>query len=538
MKKRAWLFYGCIFTTLCALLFRIFTLSDQYLIRAADQQSTVSVTVSYTRGTIYDRNQTPLINADSVYRAAVTSNAGAVAALSEVMEKDDFEQMSRILQSGRPAVVKLEKLAASKEGISLFQVPARYQERVLAPHLLGYLSGDESEGLTGLEAAFDTLLSSYNGTAQVSYTVDANGKPLEGVSPKLVNTTNRSKGGLLLTLDATIQQITEDVAAKYIQKGAAVVMDANTGAILSMASLPTFHPENVADVLEDENSALLNRALCRYNCGSVFKIVSAAAALESGIPVDTAFSCAGSITVGDTVFHCHQRLGHGSMTMPAAFSHSCNSYFIELMRKTGGTPLWQLASRLQMSSPIVLCDGFQTENGTLPSQNALQSPAVLANFSFGQGELTATPIHIAQLIATVVNNGYLVTPHIVKGYISEDGTISENAIAPASQQVFSTTTAKTLQKMMEQVVEPGGTGYAGRPLIGAAGAKTGTAETGWKPGAGEKYPVVQSWFAGYYPAAEPQYVIVVLAENADNTGAKTAPVFKEICDLLYQLEEK
>ena len=537
MKKRVWLFYGCIFSTLCALAFRIFTLSDQYLIRAAGQQSTVTVTVANTRGSIYDRNQKPLVNGSTEYRAAVTSHPKAIAALSGVLENDDFENMSQMLQNGRPAVVTLEKLAAG-EGISLFQVPMRYEERVLAPHLLGYISGDESEGLTGLEAAFDTLLTSYNGVASVSYTVDANGKPLQGVSPKITNTTKNSNGGICLTIDADIQEITEDIAAKYIRKGAVVIMDPESGEILSLASLPTFHPGKVADVLQDPDSPLLNRALCRYNCGSVFKIVSAAAALESGISTNTAFDCAGHITVGDTVFHCHQRLGHGNMTMPTAFAYSCNSYFIQLMRKSGGDSLWHLASRLQFNSPISLCDGFQTESATLPSQNALQSPAVLANLSFGQGELTATPIHIAQLVAAIANGGKLVSPHIVKGYVDETGTLSENTAISANQQFFSETTASSLQEMMSGVLDEGGTGYAGRPLFGKAGAKTGTAETGWERGEGEKYPVVQSWFAGYYPADNPQYAIVVLAENADNTGAKTAPVFKEICDRLYQMDEE
>ncbi len=537
MKKRVWIFYGCIFTTLCALAFRIFTLSDQYLIRAAGQQSTVTVTVANTRGTLYDCHQLPLVNGSTEYRASVTSNAGAIAALSEVLEMNSFEQMSQTLQNGRPAVVTLDKLAAG-EGISLFQVPVRYGERVLAPHLLGYISGDESEGLTGLESAFDTLLSSYNGTASVSYTVDANGKPLQGVSPQITNTTKNSQGGVILTIDAQIQEITEDIAKKYIRKGAVVVMEPQTGAIFSLASLPTFHPGSVAEVLQDEDSALLNRALCRYNCGSVFKILSAAAALESGNTTDTVFDCHGSVSIGDTVFHCHQRLGHGRIVMSDAFAYSCNSYFIQLIRGCGGDPLWQLASRLQFNAPITLCEGYQTESGTLPPQNALQSPAVLANLSFGQGELTATPVHIAQLVASVANGGKLVNPHVVKGYLSESGAVTENSRLSATQQVFSSSTATCLQQMMKEVLKEGGTGYQGRPLIGEAAAKTGTAETGWKQGEGEKYPVVQSWFAGYYPAENPQYVIVVLAENADNTGAKTAPVFKEICDRLYQMEKQ
>lgn len=535
MKKRLWIFYGVVFTAFCALAFRIYTLSDQYLATAADKQASITVTVANTRGTIYDRNGIPLTNAETQYRAAVISNAQALTELSAVMDKDAFSVMSQTLQNGRPAVISLDKLAAA-QGITLFQVPLRYGVRTLAPHILGYMDADQTEGLTGIEAALNSVLSSYNGTASVSYTVDANGKPLSGISPSITDTTDTSKGGVQLTLDAQIQELAEDVAAKYIQQGAVVIMEPHSGDILAMASLPTYQPNTVADVLQDESSPLLNRALCSYNCGSVFKIVSAAAALESGKTVEQGYTCNGSITVGDTVFRCHHRLGHGNLYMEEAFSKSCNCYFIELMQEVGGDALWQLAQRLQFNSSIPLVDGLQTKSATLPLQNALQAPAVLANLSFGQGELTATPVHIAQLISTVVNDGKMITPRIIKGYTDATGTFTEEVISGVGQQAFSANTALVLRKMMEGVMTEEGTGYAGKPLYGTAGAKTGTAETGWTPSEGEKHAVVQSWFAGFYPAEDPQYVIVVLAENADNTNAKTAPVFKEIAEGLYQMK--
>ncbi len=532
MKKRLWIFYGCVFTMFCALAFRIFTLSDQYLATAADKQASVTVTVANTRGTIYDRSGIPLTNTSTEYRAAVTSNAQVLTALSLVMEEEAFFTMSKTLQNGRPAVITMDKLAAA-EGITLFQVPIRYSGRVLAPHLLGYMDADKTEGLTGVEAALNSLLSSYDGTAAVTYTVDAHGKALSGVSPSITDTTDLSSGGVRLTLDAEIQEIAEDIAAKYIRKGAVVIMQPQSGDILAMVSLPTFQPDSVADVLQDADSPLLNRALCSYNCGSVFKIVSTAAALESGGTLEQTYTCNGSIAIGDTIFRCHHRLGHGNLLMDTAFSKSCNCYFIELMQEVGGDPLWQLANRLQFNSPITLLDGLQTKSATLPLQSTLQSPAVLANLSFGQGELTATPLHIAQLISTVVNNGQIVTPRIIKGYVDGNGNFSEEAATTAGQQVFSADTAAALRQMMEGVMTEEGTGYAGKPLYGTAGAKTGTAETGWTPAEDEAYAIVQSWFAGFYPADDPQYVIVVLAENADNTGAKTAPVFKEIAEALY-----
>ncbi len=533
MKKRLWIFYGVLFTAFCGLAFRIYTLSSGYLMSAADKQSSVSVTVANSRGTVYDRNGTPLVNTENEYRAAVTSDEKALTALSQVLNTQDFKNLQTSLQSGRPAVITMEKLAAAP-GITLFQVPKRYGQRLLAPHLIGYMDADETEGLTGIEAVLNDTLSAYAGSAKVTYTVDAHGKALNGVSPLVSNTITQSRGGVQLTLDAEIQQACEDIAAKYIQKGAVVVMDPYSGQILAGVSLPTFQPDTTADVLQDEDSPLLNRLLCSYNCGSVFKIVSAAAALESGKTTEQVYTCLGSVNIVDTVFRCHHRLGHGSMDMPMAFATSCNCYFIELMQEVGAAPLWQLANRLGFNSPITIVKEMQTKSATLPQTQTLAAPAALANLSFGQGELTATPLHIAQLVSTVVNDGKMVTPQLVKGYVDQNGeTVSANTPL-TSQQVFSSSTAATIRKMMQGVMQEGGTGYAGSPIYGTAGAKTGTAETGWKRSETEEYEIVQSWFAGFYPAEKPQYTIVVLGENAYNTDAQTAPVFKEITEFLYR----
>ncbi len=525
------------FSLFCGLLFRIYTLSDQYLSAAADKQSSVTVTVANTRGTVYDRNGVPLVNSQKELRASVIAVPSALSALSSVMDTEAFSSLSQALQTGRPAVVRLEKPAGAV-GISLFEVPVRYGERVLAPHLIGYMDADETEGLTGLEAALNTQLGSYNATATVTYTVDANGKALSGIAPSIDNNLKASAGGVLLTLDADIQQLAEDITAKYIKKGATVIMDPASGEVLAMVSLPTYHPSKVADVLQDTDSPLLNRALCSYNCGSVFKIVSTAAALETGSTTAVQYACNGNITVGSNTFHCHQRLGHGALWMEEAFAKSCNCFYIQLTQRTGATALFNLSRRLQFGSAVRLCDGIQTAASILPSENTLSAAAALANLSFGQGELTASPLHIASLVSTVVNDGVLQTPYIIKGYIDSNGTVTEE-INSSAGRIFSTETAAALRRMMRLVTEPNGTGAEGKPQHGVCGAKTGTAETGWAPAEGETKAVVHSWFAGYYmPREDKQYVIVVLAENADNTKAKTAPVFKEIAEALYNLKDE
>lgn len=537
MKKRLWMVFGVFICLFFGLLFRIYTLSNQNLRTAANKQSSVSITAANVRGTIYDRNGIPLVNNEKEYRASVIATPTALTALSQTMDSTMFSSLSAVLQTGKPAVVRLENLAAAN-GISLFEIPIRYGKRVLAPHLIGYMDADKTEGLVGLESVFNTALNAYRGTATVTYTVDANGKVLNGIAPEISNTISNAAGGIRLTIDANIQRITEDIAAKYITKGAVVVMSPKNGDVLSMVSLPTYHPNAVADVLQNPNAPLLNRVLCNYNCGSVFKIVSAATALETQNSAEKVYTCNGNITIGQNVFHCHHRLGHGDLDMQDAFAKSCNCYFIQLMQEVGGTPLLNLSKRLQFGSAISLCDGIQTAISTIPDENTLQAPAALANLSFGQGELSASPLHIASLVSTVVNDGILCSPRILDGYIDENGNFTKSD-EMLSGRIFSKETATALQKMMGEATQNGGTAVAGKPRYGLSGAKTGTAETGWVPEENEKYAVVHSWYAGYFsPREETDYVIVVFAENAENTGAKTAPVFKEIAETLYKIKDE
>ncbi len=532
LKKRALVLFTLLLFVFSGIIMQVYRLSDTYLSQAAEKQSTVTVTVANGRGTIYDAHLRPLVNASSEYRLSVAPSAEAIAALTPQIDREQLESLSERLQSGRPAVVTLRELKASVPDSTLFSVPVRYTEPLTAPHLLGYLDGDGLHGVTGIEQAFDEYLNQCGGKATVTYTVDAMGRPLGGIKPIIENTLDETKAGVVLTIDATIQRMAQTAAQKYMTKGAVVVMEPDTGRIAAMVSLPDFQPSNVADCLEDADSPLLNRALCNYNLGSVFKIVSAAAALEQGISTATTFTCNGALQVGDTTFHCHDRLGHGALDMTGAFAKSCNPYFIQLMQQAGGTSLYNMAAALGFDRSLLLAEGYKTARAILPTSAELLLPAGVANMAFGQGSLMGTPVHVAQMVAAVANGGEIVQPTILKGYCDKEGEVSEATVTDA-QRVFSEQTARTLHELMVHAVEEG-TGASARPeaYAGMAGGKTGTAETGWES---EGKPVVQSWFGGFYPAEEPRYVIAVIAEDADNTGGKAAPVFKEICEGLYYI---
>ena len=172
--------------------------------------------------------------------------------------------------------------------------------------------------------------------------MDGAGKPLQGIAPEIQNTLDEAKAGIVLSIDQQIQYIAEQAAKKYIDRGAVVVLEPKTGQVLAMVSLPDFQQDTLVEALDDERSPLLNRALCNYNCGSVFKIVSAAAALEAGVSLSESHTCTGSINVGGISFHCHNRLGHGVMSMVSGFAQSCNPYFIQLMQGVGGEALYTI----------------------------------------------------------------------------------------------------------------------------------------------------------------------------------------------------
>ena len=515
----------CLLGGLC--VWRVFFLQENEAFRqAAAEQATVTVTAGKARGTIYDCHRVPLVNRDFSYVASIAPTAKAKARIKDSFDRETAAALLERLKEGRPIAVTLSEPLALCDGITLKTVPTRYSGRVLAPHVLGYT--DETGGVCGIEYAFDDLLSSYEGAVEVTYAVDANGTPVPGVLPTVNDTTSRCQGGVVLTIDSALQEIAEQAATK-MTRGAAVILEPKTGKIRAMASVPTYQPNAVETALDADNAPLLNRAMADYNCGSVFKIVTAAAALETGVSPETEFTCNGGYGLGRNFFRCHYILGHGTLDMKEAFAKSCNPYYIQLALSIGAEPVYDMAVAFGLDRAWTPANGLSTARATLPSLKTLQSSqAALCNLAFGQGDLLATPLHVVQLAAAVVNGGVLVRPTLVEGTVDEEGNFDEVEPSPP-QEVFSKQTADTLYPMMVYTMEEG-TGAKGQPYYLPAAAKTGTAETGWMEDGKE---VVQHWFTGCFPAENPHYVITVLCENSEASGESAAPVFKEICDELY-----
>lgn len=155
------------------------------------------------------------------------------------------------------------------------------------------------------------------------------------------------------------------------------------------------------------------------------------------------------------IFHCHNLAGHGLLNMTQALEKSCNPYFVSLIQLTGGESVAAKAAAIGFGSPLELADGITASAGRLPTYEELAVPGQTANFGFGQGYLTATPLQIAQLMATVANDGAAVTPKLIAGYTEDGQTISEYTPTYSPRQVIRESAALQVQQMMIQVVEEG-----------------------------------------------------------------------------------
>ncbi len=444
-------------------------------------QSTRSVTLCSLRGTLYDRNGQALTN--------------------------------RLVSYGQ------SDLLAS------FPIYTRYTG--LAPHLIGYPTSALSRGYTGLEGGFASVLQQYSGVLKVSYPTDAEGNRLSGIPVTVEDTLSQAAGGVVLTLDARLQQFAGEQLGDL--RGGIVVMQKD-GEVLALCSSPAFDPDNIQAALQSTASPLLDRTLSAYDVGSVFKTAVAAAALEAGVSPERRYNCVGQIDVNGVVIRCHRHSGHGEQTLKEAFGNSCNPYFIDLALELGKTDLLAMAQSMGFGQAVTLAPGIRSKAGNLPSSLDLSVPAALANFAIGQGTLLATPLQVAAAVNCVATAGMYVPPQLVLREVDEFGHTVQEEERPPGHRVFSKETGWQLLSLMRGVFENILPEYD--PPGGSAG-KTSTAQTGMVAEDGHK--VCQTWLAGVWPAEDPQYTVVVFVEDGESGSVSCGPLFQAVCRYLSQL---
>ena len=403
-------------------------------------------------------------------------------------------------------------------------VAKRYRQDGFLAHLLGYVSMvSPGEGQAGLEKVYDQLLRRGGAKQELNSILDARGKTIPGIKLK-VKTEEIEKDAVVLTIDKRIQELVEKTMNQRVAKGTVVVMDIRSKEILAMASRPTFNQYQVKEYLsEDIDSTLTNRALSAYYPGSLFKIVVSIAALQANIvKPDDKFTCTGKYIYNDQLAtSCWKEGGHGELSFAEAFANSCNPTFINVGLSLGRAGLLQEVAALHLTDDRLI--GFDKVNAKTYVQID-GGKAALGNACLGQRGVMLTPLQITSLLATVADDGNWAPPAIIKYTVDSKG-IKHTPFRDNKERVIDSKTNQKVQRMMEKVVAEGTGKAAGLPDVKIAG-KTATSQTGNIKENGEE--ILNTWFAGYFPAEAPRWAIVVLVEEGKSGAENCAPVFKDI----------
>ncbi len=526
LEKRVVVSFFCFCLIVALLVYRIADI-NLTLTETADVQSGVkSLFVAQSRGLIYDCNMNPLVGTQKKQVLFVNPSESAMAYLENELNASDYQKAQQAAADKKPFLLECDGYDGEHNDVISLDVYERYSENDLAVHITGYLDSN-GNGVGGIEKAFNSILNDFSGSLRVSYTSDAQGVALGGMGYTVINEDYASPGGIVLTLDSEIQRVCEQALENSsIEKGAVVVLDVKTGEIAAAACKPSFDKTNLALSLTDSGSPFVSRYLNSYSVGSVFKPVVAAAALQQGISADTFYECSGSVVVNGIKFNCHKKTGHGMLNMSQAMAVSCNCYFIKLGQDVGADAILTLASQLGLGKKIDLCDSLSSSSGNLPEVSEIDSLPALANLSFGQGTLLATPLQIAALYSTFANGGYYVKPYLLKSMVDENEEIYAEYINDQPVRILTSDVCKGVNSMLAETVK-NGSGILAAPANSQAAGKTATAETGQYENGTQ---IVHTWFAGYFPVEAPKYTVVVFREDGETSSTDCAPVFREIAN--------
>jgi cell division protein FtsI (penicillin-binding protein 3)/stage V sporulation protein D (sporulation-specific penicillin-binding protein) len=502
--------------------------------KAASNQQLTNETVDAQRGAITDRNGIDLavsepardISADPYL---ITDTLGAARKLAPLLKQSQDSVLSKLsehtgfvyLIRGMPAIQAQAVLKLKIPGIDSTPVMRRvYPRGPLAAQVLGIV-GTEGKGLAGLEYSHNALLAGRSGQRRV--VSDAIGQPVSITEPRPVV----AGESLKLTLDANIQQRTEDVlgavARVFSPKDAtAIVMDPRSGAILAVANWPQVNPNNPAGA---PAGALQDRAVgFDYEPGSTFKAVTVSGALQQGlITPNTPFNIPDQIQVADRTIHDDTEHGEETLTTSQILARSSNVGAIKIGALEGSSSFNSWVHRFGFGARTGVDLSSEESGVTLPLSQ--YSGSSMGNLPIGQGELV-TPMQMATAYAAIANGGILRPPHVIRAV---DGKTQP---LPRGHRIISAATAAALRHMLEGVLAPGGTAsevsIPGYQLAG----KTGTASK-IDPLTHEysKSAYVAS-FIGFAPAADPKLLTAVVVDEPQSGsifgGTVAAPAFGQI----------
>lgn len=520
------------------LLIQVF--KSSYLERLAETQHNHSIHLEPKRGTIYDRNLRPLalnLPAYSLYAQP--------RMMKEKDKKEALRQLPNIINMNSRTLsdrlgknkyfVWLERKISLKEvneikalgikGLGFIDESKRhYPNAELAAHIIGFV-GIDNNGLEGLEAKYDSYLKGEYGWAQVLQ--DAHQRKL-----MIEKDFMPAKDGfdIVLTIDETIQYVAESALEKAFQKHNAkgatiIVMNPKTGEILALANRPTF---NLLKSFTSAVDARRNRALCdMYEPGSVFKIVTVAAALEEDEFTETdKFFCEnGAYRVGNHVLHDHQK--HGTLTFSQVFEQSSNIGVTKIAQALGPSIIYKYARlfRFGISTEIGLPGEVA---GILKPVNAWSKTSIGA-IPIGQ-EVTVTAMQLASAISAIANDGVYMKPFVVKYIKDQKGEIIKEFKPQEISHVMNKTTADRVKTILAGAVQ-NGTGKMAQIKDVSVGGKTGTAQK--VVDGAYSHDKFYATFIGFAPVEDPQLAMVIVFDEPHPShfgGTVAAPVFKEVAE--------
>ena len=420
------------------------------------------------------------------------------------------------------------------EGLDLVQQRHRlYPQQDLAAELLGYVNVDH-RGQAGIELSQEKLLERTDQAPEVAQ--DGNGKLIPNRIPAGMISSDRTS--LQMTIDSRIQRTARQVLKQQMVKfgakrGSVIVMDVRDGGLLSLVTEPTYDPNRYyeADVKLFKNWAVSDL----YEPGSTFKPLNVAIALEAGaIQPDTVFYDEGALTIGGwpvANFDYEQVGAVGPLSISQILERSSNVGMVHIVQRMKPSVYYGWLERIGLSDISGIDLPSETAGALKPQEQFIEYVIEPATAAFGQG-FSLTPIQMAQLHGILASGGKLLTPHVVKGLINEDGEEFYQPKLPTPRQIISPATAQRVVEMMTNVVEKG-TGLPARiPGYRIAG-KTGTAQKASTTGGGYVNAKITS-FVGIFPAKEPRYVVLAVIDEpigSDAFGSTVAaPIVKTVIE--------
>ena len=527
--RRLAVLYGLLLAAFFGLLCRLYVLAQNTAYaQKAQAQTVTTLPLPVQRGDFYDCRGERLTGRQSVWYALCTPGAENYALLFDYADASGQAELYRRRSAAAPFLLRVDR-DLTDAGICTVAAEQRYSPWQMCAHLIGYVDSS-GHGVSGLEAAFDEQLTGSGAQSYLQCVTNAQGRLMGDTAPKLYAADSGSRS-VMLTIDARVQAACEGIAADALSTGCILVLDTQTAKVRASVSMPDYDPDDVGKSIAAQDTSLVDRVMNAYNVGSVFKPVLAAAALEEGQSSLT-IECVGYTEVGGHIYRCAGGVPHGSVDLEAALCKSCNCYFIAMGRALGPRTLYRWAEAFGFGAPDYLAGGMKASAGNLPDAGTLEDSGQLSNFSFGQGELLATPVQVAGMMNTIACGGVYRTPSFLEETFDASGS-AENLYRPQERRVLREQTAETLRAMLVQVVE-NGLGREAKPEEGSAGGKTGTAQTGRFDAAGSEYKDL--WFAGFYPAGAPRWTIVVMQDDQTRAKVSSAAVFARVCSALALLE--